>query len=65
VFAVVLPMVGGLDRSNVPPNVIVPEPVIGPPVRVKPLTVPAVATEVTVPVVGVAHDGTPLARVKT
>jgi hypothetical protein len=65
VLGVVLPMVGGLDRSNVPPNVIVPEPVIGPPVRVKPLTVPAVPTEVTVPVVGVAHEGTPDARVKT
>jgi len=65
VFAAVPPIAGGLDRSNVPPNVIVPEPVIGPPVRVKPLTVPAVPTEVTVPVVGVAHEGTPDARVKT
>ena len=33
-----------------PPNVIVPDPVIGPPVNVKPLTVPAVDTLVTVPV---------------
>ncbi len=32
-----------------PPSVIVPDEVIGPPVRVNPLTVPAVATEVTVP----------------
>ena len=65
VFGAVLPMVGGLDKSNVPPRVIVPELVIGPPVKVKPLTVPAVAIEVTVPVVGVAHDGTPDAKVKT
>ena len=32
-----------------PPNVIVPAPVIGPPVKVIPLTDPAVDTEVTVP----------------
>ena len=65
VFGAVLPMVGGLDRSNVPPRVIVPVLVIGPPVKVKPFTVPAVAIEVTVPVVGVAHDGTPDAKVNT
>ena len=35
--------------ANVPPRVIVPEVVMVPPVSVKPLTVPAVATEVTVP----------------
>lgn len=32
-----------------PPKVIVPAPVIGPPVKVIPLTVPVVDTEVTVP----------------
>jgi hypothetical protein len=67
VLAVVPPIAGGLDRSNVPPKVIVPELVIGPPVRVKPFTVPAVPTDVTVPdpADGVAHVGTPDARVKT
>ena len=64
-FAVVFPIVGGEDRSSVPPKVTVPEPVIGPPVKVNPFTVPAVPTLVTVPVVGVAHDGTPEAKVKT
>jgi hypothetical protein len=65
VLAVVPPIAGGADKSNVPPKVIVPEVVIGPPVKVKPLTVPAVPTDVTVPVVGVAHEGTPEAKVKT
>jgi hypothetical protein len=65
VFAAVFPIVGGEDRSNVPPKVMVPEPVIGPPVNVNPFTVPAVPTLVTVPVVGVAHDGTPEAKVNT
>jgi hypothetical protein len=65
VFGVVLPIVGGADKSKVPPKVIVPEVVIGPPVKVKPLTVPAVPTDVTVPVVGVTHEGTPEAKVKT
>ena len=60
-----MPIVGGADKSKVPPKVTVPEPVIGPPVRVNPLTVPAVATEVTVPVVGVAYVGTPPAMVST
>ena len=41
--------VAKLTLLRVPPKVIVPELVIGPPVRVMPLTVPAVATEVTVP----------------
>ena len=50
VFADVLPIVGGLDKSKVPPNVTVPVLVIGPPVSVIPLTVPFVATEVTTPV---------------
>ena len=35
--------------ANVPPKVIVPVVVIGPPVKVKPFTDPAVATLVTVP----------------
>ena len=65
VFGVVLPIVGGADKSKVPPKVTVPEPVIGPPVKVNPFTVPAVPTEVTVPVVGVDQDGTPEARVRT
>ena len=60
-----LPIVGGADKSNVPPKVIVPVLVIGPPVSVIPFTVPAVAIEVTVPVVGVAQDGTPEANVRT
>ena len=47
VEAVVAPIAGGLDRSNVPPRVIVPEDVIGPPVSVIPFTVPVVATLVT------------------
>ena len=36
-----------LVKDSVPPNVIVPVDVIVPPVNVKPLTVPAVATDVT------------------
>jgi hypothetical protein len=49
VDAAVEPMAGGLERSNVPPRVTVPEDVIGPPVNVMPFTVPDVATDVTVP----------------
>jgi len=49
VLAAVEPIAGGLERSNVPPRVIVPVVVIGPPVSVIPLTVPAVATLVTEP----------------
>ena len=51
VEGVVEPIAGGLERSNVPPKVTVPDPVIGPPIKVNPLTVPVVPTEVTVPVV--------------
>lgn len=47
VLAVVEPMAGGLDRSNVPPSVTVPLDVMGPPVSVIPLTVPDVFTKVT------------------
>lgn len=65
VFGAVLPIVGGEDKSKVPPKVIVPELVIGPPVKVKPLTVPAVPTEVTPVAAAFAQDGTPDARVKT
>ena len=36
-----------LTPVNVPPKVIVPVPVIGPPVKVSPLTVPAVLNDVT------------------
>ena len=44
-----------------PPKVIVPAPVIVPPVNVIPDTVPAVATEVTVPVLVVYPEGFVLA----
>ena len=64
VFGVVPPIAGGLDKSKVPPNVKLPE-VVTVPVRVIPLTVPVPLTDVTVPVVGVAQDGTPAAKVKT
>ena len=46
--------------ASVPPSVIVPVVVIGPPVSVMPLTVPEVATEVTVP----PDDGLVLVTVK-
>ena len=62
VFGVVLPIVGGLDKSNVPPSVIVPVVVIGPPVNVIPLTVPAVAIEVTVPTALLIQTGKPAAN---
>ena len=48
VFAAVLPIAGGLDRSNVPPKVKLPD-VVTVPVKVKPLTVPVPLTDVTVP----------------
>jgi hypothetical protein len=50
VFAVWLEKLEG-KTASVPPKVIVPVVVIVPPVRVSPLTVPDVATDVTVPVV--------------
>jgi len=48
VLAAVLPMVGGLDRSKVPPKVKLPEDVTVPD-RDMPLTVPVPLTDVTVP----------------
>ena len=51
--AAVLPMVGGLDRSKVPPKVRLPL-LVTVPEREMPETVPVPLTLVTVPVVGVA-----------
>ena len=48
VLAVVLPIVGGLDKSSVPPNVKLPDEVTVP-LKEMPLTVPVPLTEVTVP----------------
>jgi hypothetical protein len=42
------PIAGGADKSNVPPSVKLPE-LVTVPVKVKPLTVPVPATEVTEP----------------
>lgn len=53
VFAVVFPMVGGADKSNVPPKVKLPL-LVTVPDREIPDTVPVPLTLVTVPVVGVA-----------
>lgn len=64
VFAVVLPMVGGADKSKVPPKVKFPL-LVTVPDKLMPDTVPVPPTEVTVPVVGVAYVGTPPAKVKT
>ena len=47
-FGAVFPIDGGLDKSNVPPSVKLPEAVTVP-VKVIPLTVPVPPTEVTVP----------------
>ena len=58
VFAVVCP-VPPLVIASVPANVIVPEPVIGPPETVSPVVPPDTSTLVTVPVVGVDQVGTP------
>jgi hypothetical protein len=46
--------------ASVPPRITVPDDVMGPPVKVNPLTVPAVPTDVTVPPL----DGDVLATVK-
>jgi len=64
VFGVVLPMAGGADKSNVPPRVRCPLEVTVP-LKLIPETVPVPPTDVTVPVVGVAQDGTPEAKVRT
>ena len=45
--------------ANVPPKTNVPEDVIGPPVKVKPVELPLAATLVTVPEVVVAQDKAP------
>ena len=53
VFGVVLPIVGGAERSKVPPKVKLPL-LVTVPEREMPETVPVPVTLVTVPVVGVA-----------
>jgi hypothetical protein len=57
-------MVGGLDKSSVPPKVKFPV-LVTVPLREIPETVPVPLTDVTPPGVGVVHDGMPAARVKT
>ena len=64
VFAVVPPMAGGADKSNVPPKVKLPL-VVTVPDKLIPDTVPVPPTDVTVPTVGVAQVGTPAAKVNT
>jgi len=64
VLGVVPPITGGDDRSRLPPRVRLPE-LVTVPDKLMPETVPVPLTDVTVPVVGVAHDGIPLAKVKT
>ena len=64
VFAVVLPIVGGADKSNVPPKVKLPV-LVTVPDKLMPDTVPVPLTDVTVPTVGVAQVGMPLAKVST
>lgn len=64
VLAVVPPIAGGALKSNVPPSVKLPL-VVTVPDSVMPDTVPVPPTDVTVPTVGVAQDGTPPAKVNT
>ena len=64
VLGVVPPIAGGLDKSSAPPKVKLPV-LVTVPLKEMPETVPVPLTDVTVPVVGVAHDGTPVASVKT
>ena len=64
VLGVVPPITGGLDKSKVPPKVRLPV-LVTVPLSEIPETVPVPLTDVTVPVVGVAQDGTPDAKVKT
>lgn len=64
VFAVVPPIAGGADKSNVPPRVKLPL-LVTVPDKLMPDTVPVPLTDVTVPTVGVAQVGTPAARVST
>ena len=44
-----------LATDSVPANVIVPDPVIGPPLVVRPVVPPDTSTEVTVPAPAVSH----------
>lgn len=64
VLAVVPPIAGGADKSNVPPNVKLPV-LVTVPDKLIPDTVPVPLTDVTVPTVGVAQVGTPAAKVNT
>ena len=64
VFGVVPPMIGGTDKSNVPPKVKLPL-LVTVPDKLIPDTVPVPPTEVTVPTVGVAQVGIPAAKVNT
>ena len=64
VLAVVPPIAGGADKSNVPPKVKLPV-VVTVPLREIPETVPVPLTDVTVPVAGVDQDGKPAANVRT
>ena len=64
VLAVVPPIAGGADKSNVPPNVKLPV-LVTVPDKLIPDTVPVPPTDVTVPTVGVAQVGTPAAKVNT
>ena len=64
VLAVVPPIAGGADKSSVPPKVKLPV-LVTVPDKLMPETVPVPLTDVTVPVVGVAQDGMPLAKVRT
>lgn len=58
-IGVAVELVPPLAVANVPPNVIVPDDVMGPPDVVNPVVPPDTSTLVTVPVVGVAHPGEP------
>ncbi len=60
----VLPITGGLDKSNDPPKVNEPE-LVTVPDKLIPDTVPVPDTDVTVPEAPAAHEGTPPAKVKT
>lgn len=64
VFGVVPPIMGGTDKSNVPPKVKLPV-LVTVPDKLMPDTVPVPLTDVTVPTVGVAQVGMPLAKVST
>ena len=64
VLAVVPPIAGGADKSNVPPKVRLPE-LVTVPDKVIPETVPVPLTDETVPVAALVHAGIPLTKVKT